>query len=127
LYPFGWGLSYTSFELGKPRLSRSGIKQDESVDVEVRVRNSGRIAGDETVQLYIRDKVSSVTRPVKELRAFERVTLGPGERTTVRFTLTPESFRMWNDRMERVVEPGEFEIMTGANSVDLESVTLSIR
>jgi beta-glucosidase len=64
---------------------------------------------------------------VKELRAFERITLGPGERTTVRFTLTPASFRMWNDRMQRVVEPGEFEIMTGANSAELESATLSIQ
>ena len=127
LYPFGWGLSYTSFELAGPRLSRSRIKPGESVDVEVRVRNTGRVAGDETVQLYVRDKVSSVTRPVKELKAFERVTLGPGERRTVRFTLTPESFRMWNDRMERVVEPGEFDIMTGPNSVELESVTLSIQ
>ena len=127
LYPFGWGLSYTSFELGAPRLSRNRIKPDESVDVQVSVRNTGRLAGDETVQLYVRDKVSSVTRPVKELRAFERVTLRPGERTTVTFTLTPESFRMWNDRMERVVEPGEFDIMTGANSVELESVTLSIQ
>jgi beta-glucosidase len=127
LYPFGWGLSYTNFELGAPRLSKSRIGVDESVDVEVNVRNAGQLAGDQTVQLYVRDKVSSVTRPVKELRAFERVTLDPGERTTVRFTLTPGSFRMWNDRMERVVEPGEFDIMTGANSVELESVSLSIQ
>lgn len=127
LYPFGWGLSYTNFELAGPSLSRSRIKAGESVDVEVRVRNTGPVAGDETVQLYIRDKVSSVTRPVKELKAFERITLGPGERRTVRFTLTPESFRMWNDRMERVVEPGEFDIMTGPNSVELETVTLSIQ
>jgi beta-glucosidase len=127
LYPFGWGLSYTSFELGSPQLSRSRIGVDDSVEVSVSVRNSGRLAGDETVQLYIRDKVSSVTRPVKELKAFERVTLAPGERTTIRFTLSPESFRMWNDRMERVVEPGEFEIMTGANSAELDSVTLRIQ
>ena len=127
LYPFGWGLSYTTFELGPPRLSRSNIKVDGSVDVEVGIRNTGTLTGDETVQLYIRDKVSSVTRPIKELKAFERVTLAPGERTTVRFTLTPETFRMWNDKMEHVVEPGEFEIMTGPNSVDLDSVTLSIQ
>jgi len=127
LYPFGWGLSYTTFELGPPRLSRSNIKVDGSVDVEVGIRNTGTLAGDETVQLYIRDKVSSVTRPIKELKAFERVTLAPGERSTVRFTLTPETFRMWNDKMEHVVEPGEFEIMTGPNSVDLDSVTLSIQ
>jgi beta-glucosidase len=127
LYPFGWGLSYTTFELGPLRLSRDSIEVDGSVDVEVGVRNTGTLAGDETVQLYVRDKVSSVTQPVKELKAFERVTLAPGERTTVRFTLTPETFRIWNDRMEHVVEPGEFEIMTGPNSVDLDSVTLSIQ
>jgi beta-glucosidase len=78
------------------------------------------------VQLYLRDKQSSVTRPVKELKAFRRVTLEPGERTTVTFRLTPASFEMWNDRMERVVEPGEFDIMVGPNSVDLETVTLAI-
>jgi beta-glucosidase len=127
LYPFGWGLSYTTFELGAPQLSRSRIGPDGSVDVEVSVRNTGRVAGDETVQLYVRDLVASVTQPVKELKGFERVTLAPGERTTVRFTLTPETFRMWNDRMERVVEPGEFEIMTGPNSVELESVILTVR
>ena len=127
LYPFGWGLSYTTFELGSPRLSRSRIGRNDSVDVEVSVRNTGRVAGDETVQLYVRDSVASVTQPVKELKGFQRVTLAPGERTTVRFTLSPETFRMWNDRMERVVEPGEFEIMTGPNSVDLASVTLTVR
>jgi beta-glucosidase len=127
LYPFGWGLSYTTFELGSPRLSKNRIGPEDSVDVEVSVRNTGRLAGDETVQLYVRDLVASVTQPVKELKGFERVTLAPGERTTVRFTLTPETFRMWNDRMERVVEPGEFEIMTGPNSVELESVILTVR
>jgi beta-glucosidase len=127
LYPFGWGLSYTSFELGAPRLSRSRIATDGSVDVQVSVRNSGRLAGDETVQLYVRDRVATVTQPVKELKGFERVRLAPGEATTVRFTLTSETFQMWNAAMQRVVEPGEFEIMTGPNSVELQSVTLSVQ
>jgi beta-glucosidase len=126
LYPFGWGLSYTSFQIGAPRLTKNRINRNESVDVELVVRNTGAVHGDETVQLYIRDRVASVTRPVKELKAFRRVSLEPGEDTTVTFRLTPESLRFWNDRMERVVEPGEFEIMTGANSVDLATVILSV-
>ncbi|HCW60342.1 MAG TPA: beta-glucosidase, partial [Sphingobium sp.] len=78
------------------------------------------------VQLYIHDKVSSVTRPIKELKGFERVSLKPGEVRTVRFTITPESLQMWNDKMHRVVEPGEFEIMTGNSSVALQSTTLTV-
>lgn len=126
LFPFGWGLSYTSFEFSKPRLSAASIGTAGSVDVSVDVRNSGARAGDETVQLYVRDNVSSVTRPIKELRGFRRVTLAPGARTTVTMTLTPESLSFWNAAMERVVEPGDFTIMVGPNSVDLQSATLTV-
>ena len=126
LFPFGYGLSYTRFEIGAPRLSQKSIRPAGTVGVEVDVRNVGDRPGDEVVQLYIRDKVSSVTRPVKELRGFERVSLKPGERRTVRFTLGPEDFRFWDTRMERVVEPGEFEIMAGGNSADLKSATLLV-
>jgi beta-glucosidase len=128
LFPFGFGLSYTTFEVGAPRLSAARIRPDGSVRVEVEVRNTGNRAGDEVVQLYVRDRVSSVTRPVRELRGFERVTLRPGERRTVRFTLGPEAFRLWNARMERVVEPGEFDIMVGNSSAAeaLRSATLTI-
>lgn len=126
LYPFGWGLSYTTFEMSAPRLSETKIGPGGSVDVSVAVHNSGKRAGDEVVQVYVRDKISSVTRPVKELKAFRRVTLAPGERRTVTLTLTPRSLEMWNDRMERVVEPGEFEIMAGPNSADVKSTTLTV-
>jgi beta-glucosidase len=126
LYPFGYGLSYTSFEIGAPRLSSDRIATTGSVTVSVPVRNTGTRAGDETVQLYVHQLVSSVTRPTKELKAFERVTLNPGESKTVTFVLTPEAFRMWNIAMQRVVEPGAFEIMTGPNSVDLKKVLLNI-
>jgi beta-glucosidase len=126
LYPFGYGLSYTSFDLGAPRLSAARIGTGGSVTVSVDVRNTGARAGDETVQLYIHDKVSSVTRPVKELKGFQRISLQPGESRTVQFTVGPESLQMWNDHMERVVEPGDFEIMTGPNSVDLKSATLTV-
>jgi beta-glucosidase len=126
LFPFGWGLSYTRFTLSPPRLSALSIGRDGSVEVAVDVTNTGSRAGDETVQLYIRDKVSSVTRPMKELKGFRRVTLAPGERRTVTLRLTPESLQMWDDQMQRVVEPGDFEIMTGPNSVDLQSVMLTV-
>jgi beta-glucosidase len=126
LYPFGYGLSYTSFEVGAPRLSADRIGLDGSVTVSVPVRNSGSRAGDETVQLYVHQLVSSVTRPIKELKAFERVTLGAGESKTLTFSLTSEAFRMWNVSMQRVVEPGVFEIMAGPNSVDLKTIQLTI-
>jgi len=126
LFPFGWGLSYSTFALSPPRLSRPSIAANGSVDVAVDVTNTSDRAGDETVQLYIRDEVSSVTRPVKELRGFRRVTLAPHERRTLTFTLTPHSLALWNREMKRVVEPGKFDIMTGPNSVDLQSATLTV-
>ena len=126
LYPFGFGLSYTSFEIGAPRLSSDRIAGNGSVTVSVAVRNTGARAGDETVQIYVHQLLSSVTRPIKELKAFERITLNPGESKTVTFVLTSEAFRMWNASMQRVVEPGAFEIMAGPNSVDLKTVLLNI-
>jgi len=126
LYPFGYGLSYTSFEIGAPQLSDQRIGVSGSVTVSVAVRNTGARAGDETVQIYIHQRTSSVTRPVKELKAFQRVTLAPGESKTLTFLLTPEAFRMWNVAMQRVVEPGAFDIMAGPNSVDLKSALLAI-
>jgi beta-glucosidase len=126
LYPFGFGLSYTTFELGAPVLSSSTIPKNGSVTVTVAVKNSGKRPGDETVQIYVRDKISSVTRSVKDLKAFERVTLAPGETKNVSFTLDAEAFHFWNDKMQRVVEPGEFEIMAGNNSVDVKAATLTV-
>jgi beta-glucosidase len=97
-------------------------------EVTVEVTNTGARAGDEVVQLYIRDKVSSVTRPVKELRGFERVTLAPGERKTVRFRLGPEALRLTDESMARVVEPGVFEVMVGTSSAGLPApLTLEVR
>jgi beta-glucosidase len=126
LYPFGHGLSYSTFDIGAPTLSASKIKTTGSVNVTVPIRNTGARAGDETIQIYVRDLVSSVTRPIKELKAFRRITLAAGESRNVSFTLTPEAFWMWNDKMERVVEPGDFEIMAGPDSVKLKSVTLKV-
>jgi beta-glucosidase len=126
LYPFGHGLSYTSFEIGAPTLSSAKIAPNGKVTVTVNVRNTGKRVGDETVQIYVRDKVSSVTRSVKDLRAFKRITLAAGASQNVSFTLDEQAFRMWNDKMERVVEPGEFEIMAGNSSANVKSVTLTV-
>lgn len=126
LYPFGFGLSYTSFDLSSPRLSATKIGVGGTASVLVDVRNTGQREGDEVVQLYVRDKVSSVTRPIKELKGFQRVTLKPGESRTLTFTVGPEALQMWNDHMDRVVEPGDFEIMTGTSSVALQSTTLTV-
>ncbi len=126
LFPFGFGLSYTTFDIGAPRLSATQIKAGDSVTVSVDVKNTGKLAGDEVVQLYLHDVVSSVTRPIKELKGFRRVTLAPGESRTIQFTLDREAFSLWNQEMKRIVEPGAFEIMVGPNSVDLKTTTLEI-
>ena len=126
LFPFGYGLSYTTFDISAPMLSKTGIGTADSVDVAVDVTNTGQVAGDEVVQLYIRDDVSSVTRPVKELKHFKRLTLKPGEKQTVTFTVTPADLQFYNVDMQRVVEPGTFTIMAGANSVDLKTAVLTV-
>jgi len=126
LFPFGYGLSYTTFEIGTPKLSSGRIGIDGSVKVAVDVRNTGSMQGDEVVQLYVRDVASSITRPVKELKGFRRVSLQPGATTTVEFTLGKDAFAFWNEDMKYVVEPGEFNIMAGPNSADLKTATLTV-
>jgi beta-glucosidase len=126
LYPFGYGLSYTKFEFGPPRLERSTIGRDESTRVLVDVTNTGARPGDEVVQLYIRDLVSSVTRPVKELKGFQRITLSAGETRTVALDVTPDRLALWNIDMQRVVEPGEFAIMVGPHSASVQATTLTV-
>lgn len=126
LYPFGFGLSYTTFAYDKLRLSAEKIKNGESVQVSVDVTNTGKMKGDEIVQLYIRDKVSSVTRPVKELKDFRRITLKAGENQTVQFTIDPSKLAFWDINMNFVVEPGEFEVMIGRSSVDLLTKTFVV-
>ncbi|APV48680.1 hypothetical protein BWI17_02660 [Betaproteobacteria bacterium GR16-43] len=126
LFPFGWGLGYSAFELGAPVLSGPSMPIDGSIRVSVEVRNAGSRAGDETVQLYVRDKIGSIARPVKQLKGFQRVTLAAGEKRTVTFTLEASALEMWDDRMRRAVEPGEFDVMTGANSAQLQTTTLTV-
>ena len=128
LYPFGFGLSYTKYSYSTPKLSSKTFKQNEVVTVTVEVTNSGNIDGEEIVQLYIRDKVSSATRPVKELKGYQRVTLRAGETKTASFTIDVESLAFYDINMTYCVEPGEFMIMTGSssNDKDLKSTTLEV-
>jgi beta-glucosidase len=118
LFHFGFGLSYTTFCFSQPQLEKEKIKTNESTSVSVEVTNSGEVAGDEIVQMYIRDKVSSVTRPVKELKGFKRISLKPGETKKVILEITPEKLAFHNVDMKFVVEPGDFEIMVGNSSRD---------
>jgi beta-glucosidase len=127
LFPFGHGLSYTTFEISEPRLVRSEIPADEPVVLDVDVTNTGGRAGDEVVQIYVRDDVSSAPRPVLELKAFKRVTLEPGEKRTVRFELSPDALAFWDIRMKWTVEPGTFTISAGASSEALKSTRLNVR
>jgi beta-glucosidase len=129
LYAFGYGLSYTTFKFGEPRLAKATIRKNESTAVRVDVTNTGPATGDEVVQLYIRDKISSVTRPVKELKGFRRITLKPGETQMVTLEITPEHLSFYNIDMKYVVEPGEFEIMVGYSSrdEDLKKVVLRVK
>jgi beta-glucosidase len=126
LYPFGRGLSYSTFKYEHLRLSSESIGTEGQVKVSVDVTNTSKLRGDEVVQLYIRDEVSSVTRPVKELRGFRRITLDPGETRTVELTLGPSELSFLNREMNRVVEPGAFKIMVGGNSDDLIDTTLNV-
>lgn len=125
LFPFGWGLSYTNFKYSGLRLSPATIGVAGETKVSVDVSNAGKVRGDEVVQLYIRDEVSSVTRPVKELRGFRRITLEPGESKTVEFTLGFDQLSFLNREMRPTVEPGTFKIMVGGNSVDLIETKLT--
>ena len=127
LFPFGFGLSYTTFSYSNLRVTPSTIPASGTATVQVDVTNTGKRAGDEVVQLYIRDEVSSVTRPVKELRGFERVPLKPGETRTVLFKLGTQALQFYNRDMKRVVEPGKFMVMVGPNSVDLKIVTFEVQ
>jgi beta-glucosidase len=128
LHAFGYGLSYTSFAFKNVRLARKKIRCDESTRVLVDVTNTGKRAGTEVVQMYIRDCVSSVTRPVKELKGFQKISSRPGETQTVALDITPESLAFYDIHMKYVVEPGEFEIMVGNSSrdADLQKVILTV-
>ena len=128
LFPFAFGLSYTTFKLENLRLAKKKIARNGSTRVLVDVTNTGKRAGSEVVQMYIRDCVSSVTRPVKELKGFQKVRIAPGETKTVTLDIIPESLAFYDVNMKYVVEPGEFEIMVGNSSrdADLQKTVLTV-
>ncbi len=126
LFPFGFGLSYTKFSYSDLQIAPKQIKPDGAATVTVNVTNSGHRAGDEVVQLYIRDETSSVTRPIKELKDFTRITLAPGETKKVSFRITPDKLWFYNREMKRVVEPGMFQIMVGTDSATLTNQQLEV-
>ena len=129
LYPFGYGLSYTSFELSNLRLSKNTIKPDESVEVMVDIKNTGQLDGDEVVQLYVRDVLSTVTRPVKELKDFKRIHVKAGETKSVTLDITPEKLAFYDINMQFIVEPGMFDVMVGTSSddKDLQLIKLGVQ
>ena len=119
LYPFGYGLSYTTFGYSDLKISKPVIGPQENITLSCTVKNTGKKAGDEVVQLYIRDDFSSVTTYDKVLRGFERIHLQPGEEQTVNFTLTPQDLGLWDKNNQFTVEPGSFSVMVGASSEDI--------
>jgi beta-glucosidase len=126
LFPFGYGLSYTTFAYGTPVLSSRTSNRSASVSVSVQIENTGARSGDEVVQFYIRDDVATVTRPVKELKGFQKISMQPGEKKTVEFVITPADLSFYDLSMKRVVEPGTFTVYVGGNSVDCKETTLEI-
>jgi beta-glucosidase len=128
LFPFGYGLSYTTFEYGTPVLSNQKIKADGTSIVSVEIKNTGKYVGDEVVQMYVRDDFASVGRYNKLLKGFERITLNPGETKTVSFELNSDNLSLLNQELKKVVEPGNFTIYVGASSreQDLKDCTLTV-
>jgi beta-glucosidase len=126
LYPFGYGLSYTKFQFDNLRVEPAQIMIGGTAKARVEITNTGAREGDEVAQLYLHQRVASVTRPVMQLKSFERITLKPGEKRTVEFTITPDMLSMLNTDMHRVVEPGIFEVMVGPSSADTKKVSLKV-
>jgi beta-glucosidase len=126
LFPFGYGLSYTTFRFDNVRVEPAQIVSGGTATVSVDVTNTGLREGDEVPELYLHQRVASVTQPVMQLRGFQRVTLKPGEKRTVEFHITPDMLSMLNVDMNRVVEPGVFDLMVGPSSDQTSSVVLTV-
>lgn len=121
LFPFGYGLSYTTFQYSALNISQSSIPANGFVNISLNIKNTGKVEGTEVVQLYIRDVIASVTTPVKALKGFKRISLKPGESGTVNFKLDSKELMLWNRQMKQVVEPGEFKVMVGSSSEDIRA------
>ena len=127
LYPFGYGLSYTTFEYGKPQLSGTTMQADGKITLTVNVKNTGNYDADEVVQLYIRDVAATISRPVKELKGFERISLKAGESRDVTFDINVDMLKFYNSDLQYVAEPGDFEVMVGANSRDVQTLKFTLQ
>lgn len=127
LYPFGYGLSYTTFEYSELVLDKTEMNSDETLTAKISVKNSGEFDGEEVVQLYLRDLVGSVSRPVKELKGFKKIFLKKGETKTVSFEISEEDLKFYNSAIEFVSEPGDFEIYVGGNSTELTSLSFTLQ
>ena len=119
LFPFGYGLSYTTFEYSGLQVSKKRFGPDDKIQVSLDVTNTGKRAGKEVVQLYVRDLISSVSIPVKQLIGFTKEELVPGETKRVTFQVSPDELGLWNENMQYVTEPGEFELMVGRSAEDI--------
>ncbi len=119
-FPFGYGLSYTTFDYSGLKLSSNKIKSNETIKVSFQLKNTGKVAGEEVVQLYLKDKFGSVVRPVLELKDFQKLKLNAGESKTIEFTIDKEKLSFYNNKLEWVAEPGDFEVMIGASSADIK-------
>ena len=126
LYPFGYGLSYTTFQYSDITLDKTEIGFGEPLQVSVKVTNTGDYDGEEVVQLYVRDLVGTVTRPVKELKGFKKVMIKKGETADVSFTLTSDDLRFYNDKMDFVAEPGDFKVFVGTSSNDVKEASFKL-
>ena len=126
LYPFGYGLSYTSFAYSDMKLSKSSFKTGETITVSIQLKNTGTVVGKEVVQLYIRDLVGSSTRPVKELKGFQKVSLNPEETKLVNFSISVNDLKFYNSELKFVAEPGDFEVSIGSNSRDLNTLKFTL-
>ena len=127
LFPFGYGLSYTTFEYSPMTLSSNAMNAGGTINATVNVTNTGKVEGTEVVQFYIRDMVGSIARPVQELKGFERISLKPGESRTVTFTINADLLKFYNKDLEYVCEPGQFEAMIGPNSRDVQRLTFTLK
>jgi beta-glucosidase len=116
LYPFGYGLSYSSFELSGLTLSANNLKRGDTLQAKVTVKNTGKLAGETVVQLYLQDVSASMSRPVKELKNFQKLMLKPGETRTLSFRISEEDLKFYNGQLQRVAEPGEFNVQVGLDS-----------
>ena len=127
LYPFGYGLSYTTYQYGELKLDSKTMSPDGQITVTIPVTNTGNRDGIEVVQLYIRDVVGSIARPVKELKGFQRLSIKAGETATAAFTIDASKLKFYNYDLKEVVEPGEFDVMVGPNSRDLKRATITVQ